>query len=216
MRKRRIYLAADSTVRNYDAIQYPQAGWGQFIADYLTDEVVIQNHAVGGRSSKTFIAEGRLDKIIDEITANDYLFIQMGHNDSTKDRPARYTEPFGDYKIYLKQYIDEARTKKAIPLLITPVGRLHYVDQEFIMDFGDYCNAVKEVAEENEVLTIDLMKKSISYFTSIGYERAKELFMISVNGTDCTHFTEDGAKAMAKLVCEGMKELRIDLSTYVK
>ena len=93
--------------------EYPQAGWGQFLADYLTDEVTIQNHAVGGRSSKSFITEGRLDKIIDEITATDYLFIQMGHNDSTRDRPERCTEPYEDYKIYLQQYIDEARAKKS-------------------------------------------------------------------------------------------------------
>lgn len=191
-------------------------GGGNLSLNYLTDGVVIQNHAVGGRSSKTFITEGRLDKIIEKIAANDYLFIQMGHNDSTKDRPERYTDPYGDYKIYLKQYIDKARAKKAIPLLITPVGRLHYVNQEFLMNFGEYCKAMKEVAEENDVLIIDLMKKSISHFTSIGYERAKELFMISVNGTDCTHFTQDGAKAVAILVCEGIKELRIDLSTYVK
>ena len=74
------------------------------------------------------------------------------------------------------------------------------------MDFGDYCNAMKEVAEENDVYLIDLMKKSITYLSSIGYENAKELYMISVNGTDCTHFTEKGANAMAKLVSEGMKE----------
>lgn len=215
-KKSTIYLAADSTVRDYDSTQYPQAGWGQFIADYLTDEVVIKNHAVGGRSSKTFITEGRLDKIKEEISANDYLFIQMGHNDSTKDRPERYTEPYGSYKSYLKQYIDVAKVKNAIPVLITPVGRLHYANDEFLMDFGDYCNAMKELAEENDVILIDLMKRSITYLSSIGYENAKELYMISVNGTDCTHFTEKGAKAMAKLVCEGIKELPLNLSAYVK
>ena len=201
-----IYLAADSTVRDYDPTEYPQAGWGQFIGDYLTDEVVIKNHAVGGRSSKTFITEGRLAKIEEEISANDFLFIQMGHNDSTNDRPERYTEPYGSYKSYLQQYINMAKSKKAIPVLITPVGRLHYVNDEFLMDFGDYCNAMKELAEENEVYLIDLMKRSINYLSSIGYVNANGLYMISVNGTDCTHFTEKGAKEMAKLVCDGMKE----------
>ncbi|WP_342504813.1 rhamnogalacturonan acetylesterase [Sporosarcina sp. FSL K6-2383] len=211
-----IYLAADSTVRNYDASEYPQAGWGQFIADYLTAEVMIENHAVGGKSSKTFITEGLLDPIMDAIEEHDYLFIQFGHNDSTKNRPERYTEAYDDYKIYLQQYIDKARAKKAIPLLVTPVGRLHYVNGEFLMDFGDYCNAMKEVAEANDVFIIDLMTKSIDYLSSIGYDRAKELYMITVNGTDCTHFTEQGAKEMARLVYQEIKELNCSLSSYVK
>ena len=210
-----IFLASDSTVRDYDKSEYPQAGWGQFIGDYLTDEVIIKNHAVGGRSSKTFITEGRLAKIEEEISANDYLFIQMGHNDSTNDRPERYTEPYGSYKFYLQQYIDMAKFKNAIPVLITPVGRLHYANDEFLKDFGDYCNAMKELAEENEVYLIDLMKRSITYLSSIGYVNANGLYMISVNGTDCTHFTEKGAIEMAKLVSEGMKE-SASLAKYVK
>lgn len=211
-----IYLAGDSTVQTYDSSRAPQAGWGQYLESYMTGKVQVHNHAIGGRSSKTFITEGRLDKIVAEITEGDYLFIQMGHNDSTKSRPERYTEPYEDYKNYLEQYIDKARSERAIPILITPVGRLHYISHEFLVDFGDYCNAMKEVAEENDVLIIDLMKSSIEYFTSIGYEQAKELFMISANGTDCTHFTNKGANEMARLVSQGIKELSIDLSVYVK
>src|SRR5699024_10867761 len=149
-----VYLASDSTVQTYHETETEQGGWGQFIQNYFTDQVQVHNHAIGGRSSKTFITEGRLDKIIEDINEGDYLLIQMGHNDSTKVRPERYTEPYGDYKDYLKQYIDEARSKQAIPILITPVGRLHYVEGEFLADFGDYCNAMKEVAKENDVLLI--------------------------------------------------------------
>jgi lysophospholipase L1-like esterase len=214
--KVRIFLASDSTVQTYDRSEAPQAGWGQFIGNYFSESVEVFNHAIGGRSSKTFITEGRLDKILDEITEDNYLLIQMGHNDSTKIRPARYTEPYDDYKQYLKQYIQGSRDHKAIPVLITPVGRLHYVNHEFLADFGDYCNAMKEVAEEEEVLLIDLMKSSIDYYTSIGYEQASELFMISVNGTDCTHFTEKGADQVAKIVAQEIKKLKIHLSNYVK
>lgn len=211
-----VYLASDSTVQTYHSNESPQAGWGQYISNYFTQEVNLFNHAIGGRSSKTFIKEGRLEKIINELNEDDYLFIQMGHNDSTKIRPERYTDPYDDYKMYLKQYVDEARAKHAIPILITPVGRLHYVNHEFLADFGDYCNAMKEVAAEKDVQLIDLMTRSINYFLTIGYERASKLFMISVNGTDCTHFTEKGADEMAKLVCQGIKELPVALSDYVK
>src|SRR5699024_9945732 len=138
---------------------------------------------IGGRSSKSFIEEGRLEEILSDITKDDYLFIQMGHNDSTQSKPERYTEPYDDYKTYLKRYIEEVRRKEAIPILITPVARLHYVNGEYLADFGDYCNAMKEVAEEMNVLLIDLMKESIAYFTSINYETVYSFFMISENGT---------------------------------
>lgn len=211
-----IYLAGDSTVQTYDRSETNQAGWGQFLENYFTKQVQINNHAIGGRSSKTFITEGRLDRIIEVIQRNDYLLIQMGHNDSTKIRPERYTDPYEDYKNYIKQYIVQARSKSAKPILITPVGRLHYVQKEFLADFGDYCNAMKEVAEEKEVPIIDLMKSSIDYFTKIGYDKAKELFMISINGTDSTHFTKQGANEMAKLVAQGVRKLPSELAKYVK
>lgn len=210
-----VYLASDSTVQSYKD-DTEQAGWGQFIQNYFTNQVQVHNHAIGGRSSKTFITEGRLDEIIENINEGDYLLIQMGHNDSTKIRPERYTEPYGEYKENLKQYVEQARSKQAIPVLITPVGRLHYVEGEFLADFGDYCNAMKEVAVENNVPIIDLMKSSIEYFTSIGYEQTEKLFMISVNGTDCTHFTKKGANEMAKLLSQEIKRSPIKLSSEVK
>jgi len=211
-----VYLAGDSTVQTYGKQQAPQAGWGQYIEHHFTNDIHIHNHAIGGRSSKTFITEGRLENITANIDVGDYLLIQMGHNDSTKSRPARYTEPYEDYKTYLKEYVTHAREKGAFPILITPVGRLHYVNDAFLADFGDYCNAMKEVAEENDALLIDLMTRSLDYFEAIGYEATKKLFMVSVNGTDHTHFTDQGAKAMAQLVCQGIQKLDIDLSTYIK
>src|SRR5690625_4109913 len=176
-----VYLAGDSTVQTYHEDQ-DQAGWGQCIQHSFTDRVQLHNHAIGGRSSKTFIQEGRLDEIIASIAKGDYLLIQMGHNDSTRIRPERYTEPYGDYQDYLRQYIEKARSKEAIPILITPVGRLHYVNEEFLADFGDYRNAMKEVAVEKDVPIIDLMKRSIRYFTTLGYDQTEKLFMISEIG----------------------------------
>lgn len=210
-----VYIAGDSTVQTYHETESRQAGWGQFISEYFSCEVSFFNHAIGGRSSKSFIEEGRLEEILSDITKDDYLFIQMGHNDSTKSKPERYTEPYGDYKTYLKRYIEEVRRKEAIPILITPVARLHYVNGEYLADFGDYCNAMKEVAEEMNVLLIDLMKESIAYFTSINYETVYSFFMVSENGTDHTHFTEKGAREIAKIVSNAIKTLPITLSKYL-
>lgn len=135
----------------------------------------------------------------------------MGHNDSTVSKPERYTEPYGEYKQYLSKYIEGARERKAIPVLITPVGRLHFRDGAFVNDFPDYCSAMEQVAEEHGVRIIDLMAMSLEEYTRLGYESASRLFMISSNGTDCTHFTEAGANCIAKLVSQGIRELNLNI-----
>ncbi|MCY9668093.1 rhamnogalacturonan acetylesterase [Paenibacillus alginolyticus] len=201
-----IYLAEDSTVQEYTADWAPQAGWGQFIAEYFNSEVRFHNRGIGGRSSKTFVEEGRLEAILEEIGPGDYLFVQMGHNDSTTSKPERYTEPYTTYKHYLKMYIDNARLRGATPIFITPMARLHYEDGTFINDFPDYCIAMKLLAEEEKVQLVDLMTISLEYYSSIGYDEAVNLFMISVNGTDCTHFTDKGARRIAKILAEAIKE----------
>ncbi len=212
----RIFLAADSTVQNYDVSEKNQGGWGEFLQTFLNKDVKVVNHAIGGRSSKTFIEEGRLLGILKEIEAGDYLFIQMGHNDSTISKPERYTEPFKSYKQYLKMYVEGARNNQALPVLITPPARLHVEDGKFINDFPDYCAAMKEVAAEERVTLIDLMERSLSLLDTIGYQESLTLFMASVNETDYTHFTKKGAYHMARLVAEGIKESNLHIPGKVK
>lgn len=213
--KTTVYICGDSTVQTYSARYAPQAGWGQFIGEYFTSDVLFVNKAIAGRSSKSFIAEGRLDEIINMIKPNDYLFVQFGHNDATITNPDRYAEAGTTYKECLRQYIDRARQKGAIPVLITPVARLNYVNGTFKNDFPAYCTAMKEVANEKNVPCIDLMNKSLSYYASIGYDKVYPLYLVSSNGTDYTHFTEAGAKQIARLVAEGVKELGLGISKYL-
>ncbi|KAB8139315.1 rhamnogalacturonan acetylesterase [Gracilibacillus oryzae] len=201
-----LFLASDSTCQSYEEKDAPQAGWGQFLQEYLP-AYQISNHAIGGRSSRTFIEEGRLSVIEKTMKEGDFLLIQMGHNDSTKDKPERYTEPYRDYKQYLKQYIHTARKNHAAPVLITPVARLHYVSGEFLADFGDYCNAMKEVGEEEQCPVIDLMQHSINHLKNAGFEEAKTYYMVDVNGTDHTHFTEKGASQIAKILANHISSL---------
>ena len=215
LNKINIFLAADSTVQSYDLSEQNQGGWGEFLQDYLTDDVQVINHAIGGRSSKTFVEEGRLHKIIEEMKKGDYLFIQMGHNDATANKPERYTDPSTTYKNYLKMYVEGARKCQAETVFITPVARLHRENDQFINDFPEYCLAMKELAKEENVVLIDLMEKSLELFESIGYEEAFTFFMASVNETDFTHFTKKGAKQMAKLVAEGIRETQAPISKFV-
>lgn len=219
---RTIFIAGDSTVQTYQNSDEDQGGWGEFLTDHFTEDVCVSNHSIGGRSSKTFVKEGRLLKILEEIRERDLLFIQMGHNDATKEKPERYTEPFTTYKNYLKMYIDGAKEHRAIPFLITPVARLHVVDNQFINDFPDYCVAMKELAEEEDVTLIDLMEDSLKFYQRIGYKQALSLFMASMNGKDYTHFTKKGAKEIARLIIQTIikkdllsKEFMADLNRHM-
>ncbi|MBN2736536.1 MAG: carbohydrate-binding protein [Spirochaetales bacterium] len=210
-----IYIASDSTAQSYNASYAPQQGWGYYLSDYFESNIFVKNHALGGRSSKSFIVEGRLDTIVAEIKSGDYLFVQMGHNDATYTKPERYTEPFTEYKDYLRIYARSAREKGATPVLITPVGRYNYVNNAFKNDFPDYCTAMKQLAQEENAAIIDLMTLSLAYYTQLGPQEALKLFMVSVNGTDYTHFTERGAKEIARIISEAMKKLNLPISGYV-
>ncbi len=211
-----VYLAGDSTMQSYTPRQAPQGGWGQHIGRYFSPEVQFHNHAIGGRSSRSFVNEGRLTEILERIRPGDYLFVQMGHNDSTPQRPLRFTEPFTGFVRYMRQYVEGARSKGAVPVLITPMGRLHECDGGYIDDFSDYCAAVRRLAAEMHTPLIDLMRKSLDFYTRIGREEAYSLFMVSANGTDHTHFTHKGADAIAWLVAGEVRKLGLDISQYVR
>ncbi|MCH7231795.1 cellulose binding domain-containing protein [Glycomyces sp. L485] len=221
-----VYLASDSTVQTYDPFWEPQAGWGQVFDRYFDEEVTVANHAIGGRSSRSFIEEGRLDAILDEIQPGDYLFVQFGHNDATQSRPERYTPP-EDYKEYLRSdYIGGAIEKGAIPVLVTPVSRRSFDPDtgEFNVSFPEYVEKVHELVAEEGVAMVDLSLSSRTYLNEIGPEEAKSVFLHVPAGvypnrpdgtTDDTHFQEYGAIQMARLVAEETATLGLSLSPHV-
>ncbi|WP_051633755.1 rhamnogalacturonan acetylesterase [Bacillus sp. UNC41MFS5] len=211
-----VYLAGDSTVSNYSSSLAPRAGWGQVINQYFDDTVVVKNLASPGRSSKSFIDEGRLDSILKQIQKGDYLFIQFGHNDEKINDPNRYTEPYSTYKSYLKQYINGARAKGAIPVLVTPVERRSFTDEGRARhSHGKYPMAMMELGIEEHVSVVDLTAKSNVLFQELGPERSKGIVLWLKPGAnknypngvqDNTHFQITGAKEIARLVVEGIKE----------
>lgn len=221
-----VYIAGDSTVQTYDPYWKPQAGWGQMISEFFSDKVTFKNHAIGGRSSKSFIFEGRLDEVLRTIQPGDYFFIQFGHNDATISVPDRYASP-ADYKIYLKTFVDGTRQRGATPILVTPMGRRDYNAEagKFNVSFSEYVQAMKEVASELNVDLVDLSTLSVAYFTSIGFEATQSVFLYLDAGiygafpngsADNTHFQEYGAIQMARLLAKGIEQLNIPLSNFVE
>lgn len=210
-----LFLAGDSTVTDSSPAGFPFSGWGQMLPSFFKHDVAVANHAKGGRSSKSFIAEGRLDSIMEELKAGDYLFIQFGHNDQKQDEE-RHTDPSTTYLQHLRQYIDAARSRNAIPVLVTSVHRRYFEATGKLRDtHGAYLDAVRRLAEEEGIPLIDLAEKSKRLFEEAGPEGTKSMFLWGAPGEwmnyssgikDNTHFQERGSLIIAGLVVQGIRE----------
>ncbi|WP_173917211.1 rhamnogalacturonan acetylesterase [Halobacillus sp. Marseille-Q1614] len=224
MKKINIFLAGDSTMADYPAAESPQTGWGQLLPLFLKSEAVVHNKAANGRSSKSFIEEGRLDDIKKQIAKNDYLLVQFGHNDS-KPEESRRTKPFSTYQEYLNQYIKAAEQKGAHPLLLTPIQRRRFNSNgQILQTHGKYPDAMRQLAEELDVPLIDLTKITDDYLKSLGFESSKSFFMWLAPGQstnfpdgvqDDTHLNEEGAKAVARLAAEEISNFSFPLAHYI-
>ncbi len=220
------YLTGDSTVQTYDPIAYaPQAGWGQMIDRFFADDIAFANHAIGGRSSKNFLTQGRLDEVLRGIRPGDYLFVQFGHNDATQGVDDRYASP-EDYKEYLRVYVEGARQRGATPILVTPVSRRSFNAETglFNVSFPEYVAKMTELAVEEDVPLVDLSASSRAYLDEIGPEAAKAVFLHVDPGVfpnrpagtvDDTHFQEYGAIQMARLVAQDVAGLDTPLAAKV-
>lgn len=220
-----LFLAGDSTMQRYKEHETPMRGWGQYLQEFFDEKVKVENKAIGGRSTRTFIEEGRWQRIMDQVQPGDYIFIQFGHNDQSS-KPERYTSP-EDYRTNLIKFVTEAKAKKANPVLLTPITmRVFKEDGTVRNGLGPYPGIVREVAEEMKVPLIDLNKKTTQYVESLGDEAAKEIYMWLKAGEhpkypeglqDNTHLREPGARKYAEMATEGIRELRLKpLVKYLK
>ena len=213
---RTVYIAGDSTVQTYNAKYAPQQGWGAYLGENLSDKITVSNHAIAGRSSKSFYDNGRLDTILGTIKQKDYLLIQFGINDSAASKAERYAPTCGkvpgtagSFEDYMAKYIEGAKAKGATPVLVTTVIGLKSFDsksKKFVGSYSNYCNAMKQLASYYNIPCIDLNSLMVAHYNSIGYDAAYKYHMCSTGSSDMTHFTEAGAKAVAKLVADEMKK----------
>lgn len=217
-----IFLAGDSTVASCPRNEAPMAGWGQMFQSFFTEGVKIHNFAKGGASTNTFIEIGYLDIILEFIQPNDYLFIQFGHN----DQKSFGTEPFTTYQSYLTEYINGARAKGAVPILVTSVHRRNFDEQgQLVNTLGDYPVSMIQVAEKLDVHFINLWEKTEKLYQTLGVQGSKQLFTQFAPNEhpnypdgieDNTHFCEHGAMEVGKLVIQGIKELQLPIISFIK
>jgi lysophospholipase L1-like esterase len=220
-----VFLAGDSTMAEKLAEKRPETGWGEMLGRHFQkDTVKIDNRAQNGRSTKTFMSEGRWQAIVDSLKKDDVVFIQFGHNDSAVEKGERYTPP-EDYRRNLIKFVTEVRAKKAVPVLLTPVMRRRFTaDGTFYDTHGVYPDLVRATAKLLDVTLIDMHRKSEALIKKYGPEDSRKLFLQLKAGEnsnypkgidDNTHFSPAGAEEMAKLAVEGIKESKLKLRKYL-
>ena len=215
-----IYLCGNSTVvdQNYE----PWASWGQMITRWFGPEVAISNHAESGLTARTFIASNRLDKILSTLKAGDYVFVEFGHNDEKEKKPG--DGAWYHYQYQLKIFIDQVRSKGATIVFCTPTQRRAFNNDKKTLrnTHGDFPDAMKMVAEKENVPLIDLNQMTKTFFETLGFENSKRALVHypeEIYGRkleDNTHFNPYGAYEVAKCVVMGMKQLELPIVNYLR
>jgi lysophospholipase L1-like esterase len=213
-----IYLAGDSTV--VDQYFEPWAAWGQMLPRFFTPGVVIANHAESGETTRSFVAEQRLAKIMSLIQPGDYLFIQFAHNDMKPN-----AVPLDDYKHLLTAYIAQTRAKGAFPVLVTSMNRRTFdADGKITNSLAGYPDAMREIAAAQHTPLIDLNAMSKTLFEALGPDGAMKAFMhypanAFPNQTepinDDTHFNSYGAYELARCIVHGIRESKLPIEKFL-
>ena len=216
-----IHVAGDSTVQTYKDSAYPQTGWGQVLGYFFDGaRVKVNNAALGGRSSRNFIEEGRLDGIMNAAQKGDYLLVQFGHNDRDYSKEARYVKP-EDFPGYIQQFVDAGKKKGVNVILVSPMN-LNGSRNVFSTGSNNYDarGMMQTIAKNNKIPFVDLNMKSYNlynatyknipdYVTRYLYKKLEKgeypNYPDGVNdGT--THFQEMGSMGHAQLICEELED----------
>ena len=220
-----VYLAGDSTMAT-KPLDLPERGWGMALHGLMKDPAMIQNHAVNGRSTRSFIDEGRWSRLAAALQPGDFVIIQFGHNDEKIENPKVGTDAATTFRENLRRFIRETRAKKATPILATPVARRKFgADGKLQPTHGTYPDAIRAVATEEKVDLLDLEIATSKWLQETGDEPSKKFFMWIDAGTnpkipegrkDDTHYVEAGAVHVAELAVAQIKEQKLPLAQWVK
>jgi lysophospholipase L1-like esterase len=221
-----VYLAGDSTMADRPTPERnPYRGWGQLLPRFFDDSVIVHNLAVNGRSTKSFIDEGKWAALIAQVQRGDYVIIQFGHNDEKKDDSLRYTDPAGSYRRNLERFVTESRAKGATPILFTSIVRRSFDARGALRDtHGGYPQATRDVARDLGVPLVDLERRTASLVGGAGPERSKMLFGYVAKGqnemypdglSDDTHLSLAGATEVARLAARGILATGLPIARHV-
>jgi lysophospholipase L1-like esterase len=231
-----LYIIGDSTVKNGSGTgQQGLWGWGSYIAGYFdTTKIGVENHAIGGRSSRTFITEGRWDRILSRLKPGDFVIMQFGHNDAgplddtarargtirgigndsmaTWNPIRKMNEVVYSYGHYMRKYVDDAKAKGAIPIVCSLVPRNNFRDGKVVRSDSTYAGWAKAIAQSNGALFIPLNDLIADKYEQLGQEKVQAFFPV-----DHTHTDKAGAELSASIVIDAIRNLRkCKLKNYLK
>ena len=219
-----VWLAGDSTMAQKQPDKRPETGWGEALQPcFDSSEVRIANRAMNGRSTRSFVAEGRWQAIVDSLNAGDYVFIQFGHNDE-KVGTGNYSSP-DDYRRNLLRFVADVRARGGRPVLLTPVVRRRFDGVRLVDTHGAYPDAARAAAREANVPLVDMTRASAALVEPMGPDSSRTLWLHLEPGAnpnypagvhDDTHFNPLGAQRMAGLAIDAMRALGLDLATRLR
>ncbi|WPO81662.1 rhamnogalacturonan acetylesterase [Chryseobacterium sp. JJR-5R] len=226
-KKPTLFLIGDSTMSNKEnPDKNPEHGWGQVLPQFMTSGIEIQNHAMNGRSSKSFRTEGRWDKVEKQLKKGDFVIIQFGHNDQKLKDSTKFTNPYTQYRANLERYVNEARAKGATPILMTSITRRNFNENGVLIDtHKEYPLVVRMVADDLKVPFVDMQLLTEQMEIAYGPEKSKMLHLYfkagenpyySKDKADDTHLSKLGAETVAKLALKDLKTLKTGLEKYIK
>lgn len=221
------FLVGDSTMADKSyGVSNPEKGWGQVFPLYFKEGIRFENHAMNGRSTKSFRAEGRWDVVMERLKEGDYVIIEFGHNDQKINSADRYAFADSTYRDNLIRFVNEVREKGGKAVLATPISRRSFDENGVLTDtHGRYSEVVREVAAEMEVPLFDLHKKTVELLEQWGVEKSKELFLHFKPGEyekfpkgveDNTHLSPTGAFKVSDLAIEELKRELPELMKFLK
>ena len=222
-KKSTIYIIGDSTAANKQPKAYPETGWGMELQSFFNSEIVVDNRALNGRSTKSFKAEKQWQPILEKLAPGDYVLIEFGHNEEKIEKPGIGTS-LAEFKTNLINYVNETRSKKAVPVLLTPISRRSFKNGVLVDSHGDYPKVTRKVADSLKVPLIDMLVKTENLLTKLGDLPSIKLFNYVDSGNvnyptgkkDDTHLSPEGAKQIAALVVDGIKERKLGIAKKLK
>lgn len=222
-----LFLIGDSTMANKEnPDKNPEHGWGQVLQQFFTTGIEIQNHAMNGRSSKSFRTEGRWYNVEKQLKKGDFVVIQFGHNDQKIKDSTKFTNPYTQYRANLERYVNETRAKGATPILMTSIVRRNFTENGVLVDtHKEYPLVVRLVADDMKVPFVDMQLLTEQMEISAGPEKSKLLHLHFKEGEieyypkgkeDDTHLSKLGAETVAKLATKSLTNLKTGLEKYIK
>jgi lysophospholipase L1-like esterase len=218
-----IFSIGDSTMADKPTdTGNPEWGWCQALKERIGSNVRFENHAVNGRSTRSFLTEGRWSTILELLQPGDWVLIQFGHNDQKEKSPERYTNPYTAYRMNLQRFVEDSRTRGAHPVLMSSIVRRHFNEQGTLIDtHGAYPFVARQLALELDVPFVDMQWLSESHIEALGPDASRELFLVFAPGehpffpdgkTDNTHLSAAGARTLADLFLEDIRKQNLAIA----